>query len=211
MTDEDIQKGFEANYGERVEVLAIVVGSQRQAQTVWEQARSLKTEQQFGELASQYSVEPQSRANFGKVPPVRRHGGQPLLEDHAFKLKAGELSPIISMGDKYIILRCLGRTKPVVEGLTNDIRQTAIVKDVHEKKMRAAMTKEFDRLKDSAQVDNFMDPSKSQAGRRVAAKSDGTMKGPVGKTPGNAPRVGSMGPNSSIPGNVPQRAGVATR
>jgi hypothetical protein len=171
---------------------------------VWEQARNLPSDQQFGELASQYSVEPSSRANFGKVPPIRKHGGQPLLEDHAFKLKAGELSPIISMGDKYIILRCLGRTKRVVEVLSDDIRQE-LVKDVQEKKMRVAMTKEFDRLKDTAEIDNFMEPSKSQSGKRQATKSDGTMMGPVGMSPQMAPRAGSMSPTSSVPTGTPVR------
>ena len=156
----------------------------------------MNSDQQFGELASQYSVEPASRANFGKVPPIRRHGGQPLLEEHAFKLKAGELSPIISMGDKYIILRCLGRTNPVVDALSDDIRRE-LAKDVFEKKI--------DRLKETAQIDNFLEPSKSQTGRRVAAKSDGTMMGPVGKSPNMAPRAGSFGPTSSVP------TGSATR
>ena len=113
VTDEDLRRGDESNYGERVEVQAIVSGDQRQAQKVWEMARNNNTEPMFTELAQQYSVEPSSRSNGGKVPPIRRFGGSPVIEDEAFKLRAGELSGILAVDGQYIILRCLGRTKPV--------------------------------------------------------------------------------------------------
>jgi hypothetical protein len=114
VTEEDIQKGFEANFGTRAEVLAIVLSNQRTAQEVWEMARNRPTEQFFGELANQYSVEPSSRSNFGKVPPLRRHSGQPTLEKAAFGMKPGETSAIIEVGGQYVILRCQGFTDPVV-------------------------------------------------------------------------------------------------
>jgi len=165
VTDEDLQKGFESNYGERVEVLAIVVGNQRVANDVWEAARKRPTDQAFGELAHEHSIEPVSRANFGRVPPVRNHGGQPLIEEEAFRLKPGELSGIIAVGDKYVILRCLGRTRPVVEQFSDVEKE--LRKDLHEKKLRLAMAEQFDRLKESAQIDNFL-AGTSQTGRRAA-------------------------------------------
>ncbi|HEY6563776.1 MAG TPA: peptidylprolyl isomerase, partial [Pirellulaceae bacterium] len=55
VTDEDLTKGFEANYGPRVEVLAIVLSNQRTAQQVFEMARDNPTAKFFGELANQYS------------------------------------------------------------------------------------------------------------------------------------------------------------
>ncbi len=154
VTKEDLDKGFAANYGERVEVLAIVLGNQRQANTVWDMARNNPTDQFFGQLASQYSVEPVSRGNLGKVPPIRRFGGQPLVEEEAFRLKAGELSGIIAVGDKYILLRCLGRTEPVVQDFASV--EPELRKDIQEKKLRVAMAQEFDRLKQTARIDNFL-------------------------------------------------------
>ncbi len=152
--EDDLKKGFESNFGERVEALAIVMSNQRQAQTVWDMARGNPTDQFFGELAHQYSVEPTSQANYGKVPPVRMHGGQPILEKEAFRLKPGELSGILAIGDKFLIVRCLGRTQPVVKDF-NAVKNE-LYKDLHEKKLRLAMAKEFDRLKESAQIDNFL-------------------------------------------------------
>lgn len=170
VSEDDLKKGFEANYGERVEVLAIVLGNQRQAQEVWDMARNRPTNEFFGQLAEQYSIEPISRANFGEIPPIQRHGGQPQIEKEAFDLKAGELSGIIAMGDRYIIMKCLGRTEPIVE-TPADVR-TELEADIREKKLRVAMSDEYDRIRTSAQIDNFVKGT-SQLGNaklRVPAK-----------------------------------------
>jgi hypothetical protein len=58
VTDEDLQKGFEANYGPRVECLAIMLRDQRTALKVWQMASAKPTEDYFGQLAKQYSIEP---------------------------------------------------------------------------------------------------------------------------------------------------------
>ena len=170
VTDDDMQKAFVANYGRRVEALAIVLNNQRTAQEVWELARGNASRAYFGQLANQYSVEPVSRANFGEIPPIGRHGGQPLVEREAFKLKVGELSGIIATGDKYVILHCLGHTEPVVEQLkevAGELR-TALL----EKKTRIAMAEEFDRLKGIARVENLLErrTARSSASRPVIAQ-----------------------------------------
>ncbi|HMC12494.1 MAG TPA: peptidylprolyl isomerase, partial [Pirellulaceae bacterium] len=165
VTDEDLRKGFESNYGERVEVQAIVFSDMRQAQKVWDLARNNNTEPFFSELAQQYSIEPASRSNGGKVPPIRRFGGSPVIEDEAFKLKPGELSGIVSVEGQFIVLRCQGRTRPVQTDF-NAVRGE-LVKDLQEKKLRTLMTKEFDRLREVSQVDNFL-AGTSQSGGRSA-------------------------------------------
>jgi len=169
VTNEDLRKGFQANYGERVEALAIVLTDQRRAQKVWEMARHNPTAEFFGQLAEQYSVEPVTRANRGRIPPIRRYGGQPVAEAEAFRLKVGELSGVIAagnQGNKYIILRCMGRTKPIV----NDISEVRdeLIKDIREKKLRAAMAQEFDRLKVTATIDNYL-AGTSQTGKTQTA------------------------------------------
>ena len=154
VTEEDLQKSFLANYGERVEVQAIVLSDQRTAHEVFDLARRNPTEKFFGELANQYSIEPVSKANYGQVPPIRMHGGQPALEKEAFGLQPNQISGIIVVGDAFIILRCLGRTQPIVDD--SKVVENELKRDIVEKKMRIAMTAEFDRLKESAQIDNFL-------------------------------------------------------
>ncbi len=154
VTEEDLRKGFEANYGPRVRCLAIVLDTQRQAQQVWDLARKKNTTEYFGDLAAQYSVEPGSQALRGEVPPIKRHGGQPQLEEDAFALKPGEVSGIIQVGDKFIILRCEGRTDPAVRNFA-EVRDE-IYRDLYEKKLQLAMADKFESLQEAAVVDNYL-------------------------------------------------------
>ncbi len=170
ISDEDLHKGYEANFGPRVRCLAIVLSNQRIAQQVFEMARNNNTPEYFGELAAQYSVEPGSQAMHGEVPPIKRHGGQPQLEEEAFSLKPGELSGVIQVGDKFVILRCEGYTDPAkvsFERVRDDIYE-----DLREKKLRMAMAERFEELEGAATVDNYL------AGTSRAPKQGGVATAP---------------------------------
>ncbi len=179
VTDDDMQKGFEANFGPRVQALAIVLADQRNAQKVWDMAKKNQTEKYFGELAHQYSIEPASRAHYGEVPPIQMHGGRPLLEEEAFRLQPGEISGLIPVGQNWVILWCKGRTTPVVQDF--DAVKDELYRDIMEKKMRISMAEEFDRLTQTAQVDNFLVGS-SQPGQQAirAARGQQTRRPPAG-------------------------------
>jgi hypothetical protein len=198
VTEEDLQKAFEANYGERVEVLAIVLGDQRQAQKVWEMARNNPTDAFFANLAEQYSVEPSSRANGGKVPPIQKHSGAPELEKEAFSLKQGTLSGVVALNDQYIILRCLGRTRPVQ--VDPQLARKELYKDLQEKKLRVKMSNEFDRLLRTSQIDNYV-AGTSQSGRENANAG-------FGKAPARGGVMPAGGPGAvRTPGGVVPTAG----
>lgn len=154
ITDEELQKGYEANYGPRVRCLAIVLNNVRLAQQVWEMARDNLNPENFGDLAAQYSVEAGSRTLRGQVPPIQKHGGQPVLEEEAFKLKAGELSGVIQVDDKYVILFCEGYTEPTKVDFAK-VRDL-IEEDIHEKKLQVAMADTFEQLSAAATVDNYL-------------------------------------------------------
>jgi len=154
VTDEDIQKGFEANYGQRVRCRAIVLGNMRRAQEVWEKARRNSSLEYFGDLAEEYSIEPTSKSLRGEVPPIQRHGGQPQLENAAFQLQPGELSGIIQIRDKFLVLRCEGRTEQIDVSL-NDVRDI-LQNDIYEKKLRMAMSEKFEHIRERSRIDNFL-------------------------------------------------------
>ena len=170
VTAEDLQKGFEANYGQRVRCRAIVLGTMRRAQEVWDKARRNQSPEYFGELAEQYSIEPTSKALRGEVPPIGRFGGQPQLEEVAFNLEPGQLSGIVQVGDKFIVLRCEGRTERI------DVHQADVQdilrKDILEKKMRLAMAEKFETIRENSRVDNYL---------------AGTSHAPPAKSPGSQP------------------------
>lgn len=179
ITPEDLQKGFEANYGEKVRCRAIVMGSLRRAQEVWDKARQNPTPEFFGDLAEEYSIEPSSRSLRGEVPPIRKYSGQPQLEEAAFALADGQLSGIIQVADKFLILRSEGRTEPI--GVTMAEVQTELQRDILEKKMRMAMSDEFERLRSVARIDNYLAgtshaPVKKSDAKQATRVRDGAVR-----------------------------------
>jgi parvulin-like peptidyl-prolyl isomerase len=184
VTDEDIDHGYKSNYGAKAQVRAIVVDTQRRAQEVWQKARDNPSVDFFGKLAEQYSIEPASRSNQGRVPPIRQFSGQPELEKEAFSLKPGEVSGIVQVTDKFVILYLEGFTKPMQ--VSKDEVKNLIYEDVHEKKLRLKMATEFDRLKDEARIDNYLagttqspQRTEAKAGARQMGISDARTGGPT--------------------------------
>lgn len=176
ITEDDLKKGYEANYGPRMRCRAIILNSQRKAQEVWEKARDNPSAENFSKLAEKYSIEANSASLGGEVPPIQRHGGQPLLEKEAFKLQPGEVSGIIQVGESFIVLYCEGQTKPIKVDFKEVRAQLEM--DIYEKKQRIAMAKEFDRIKENATIDNFL------AGTITQPKSKGKGKdGELGDIP----------------------------
>jgi hypothetical protein len=140
----------------------------RTAQEVWDMARRQPTVENFSDLAEKYSIEGTSRSLKGEVPPIGKHSGQPELEKEAFSLKKGEISGVIQVGDKFVILYCKGYTKPL------DIQfaevRSLIEDDIREKKTHLEMASCFEQLQESATIDNFL-AGKSQA----PTKSEGLL------------------------------------
>jgi parvulin-like peptidyl-prolyl isomerase len=178
VSPEDLKRGFEANYGPKVQCRAIVLNNQRRAQEVWEKARealavgrdhALTT---FGDLAAQYSIEVGSRSLHGEVPPIQKHGGQPLLEKEAFSLSnENPLSGIVQVGGTFVILFYEERTRPISTGF--DEVKNLIYRDIHEKKLRIAMARAFDNLKDSSQVENFLTGDIKSRRKEMAPNANG--------------------------------------
>jgi len=172
VTPEDLAKGFEANFGPRVEVLAIVCNDHRHALKVWQMATANPDQEYFGKLANQYSNDPASKANFGQVPPIQKHGGRPELEKEAFSLQSGEISKVVQVGEHWVIMYCQGRTTPRITNI-DDVRDE-LRKDIHEKKLRIAMAEQFEELRENAQIDNFL-VGTSQAGAAAVRSSRQTQ------------------------------------
>ena len=178
VTREDLQKGYEANFGPGVEVLAIVFQDQRSATKVWKMAAANPTAEYFGQLAHQYSIEPATKNNFGQVPPVKKFGGQPELEAEAFSLSKNEISKVIQLGEHWAILFSKGRTHPQVADF--DAVQDELHKNIHEKKMRLAMQEELQRINQDAQIDNYLTGTSQTGKAMVRSARSATQRMPVG-------------------------------
>jgi foldase protein PrsA len=187
VTKADIKRAFEKNYGERVQAKAIILDNSRRAREVWEKAHTKPDE--FEKLAQEFSVDPSSRALGGVIPPIARHSGSEELEKAAFRMKKGEISPVIQIGpelSRYVILKCEGRTVPNVTELTSDIEEI-LIEELREEKTQLAVATVFDKIKSEARVDNI-----------ITGVSTGGERKPAGKTAGG-------------PGAIKQTGGTAAR
>ncbi len=170
VTQEDLDKAFTATFGPRVRCRAVVLDNQRRAQEVWQLARQNPTPEIIGNLAEQYSVDPTSKALRGEVPPIQKYSGQPALEREAFALKPGELSGIIQIADRFMILLCEGYTKPV-EVTFSEVRDE-LYRDIFEKKQRIEMARYFTHLRESASIDDFLAGTSQSPKKTLPAASE---------------------------------------
>ncbi len=197
----DIDRAFVKNYGPRVRAKAIILNNARRAREVWEKAKSHPDE--FEKLATDHSVEPNSRALGGVIPPIPRYSGSKDLEDVAFKMKEGEISPVVQVGlEQYVILKCEGRTTPQITKLTEDI-QEILVQELKEEKVQEAVAKVFEKIKGEARVDNYVSGSTTGGERRPGgAKAGGgsaANSGAIRQTGGTASkRSGNQVPDDEL-------------
>lgn len=170
ITEEDLQKSFVRNYGPRVKARVIMIETPLKGNEVWEKAK--QDPDNFDKLAQQYSIDPNSRALGGQVPPIPRYMGNDALEQEAFKLKEGEISGLIEIArGRYVILKCEGRTTPIV----NDIEEVrdSLYDELKESKTQQAVGKVFEDLKKTTRVDNLLTNTTSGPERALPVSAQG--------------------------------------
>jgi foldase protein PrsA len=154
VTQADLQKGFESNYGPRVQVRMIMLDNFRHAESVWSEAKQNPAD--FERLAQKHSIEPNSRALGGTVPPIRKHVGNPQIVEAAFKLKVGEISPVLQAAPgRWVLLKCEGFTEPKVKQMTPEVQQELYTSLVEEK-TQLAIARVFEDIKKQVRVDNYL-------------------------------------------------------
>jgi parvulin-like peptidyl-prolyl isomerase len=188
---EDLDKAFAATFGPRARCRIIVLDNQRRAQEVWQLARKNPTAEAIGALAETYSVDPTTRALRGEVPPIQRYGGQPTLEREVFALSPGELSGVVQISDRFMVIYCEGFTEPAT--VTFDEVRDELYDDIFEKKQRVEMARAFSHLRESAAIDNFLAGTSQTpaAGQPGPAKPTGTTLSKVTADDLGKPRAGS--------------------
>lgn len=199
---EDLDKAFQATFGPRAKCRIVVLDTQRRAQEVWQLARQNPTPEAFGALAETYSVDPTTRALRGEVPPLQRFGGQPTLEREVFALKPGELSGVVQIADRFMVILCEGFTEPAAVSF-EEVRDE-LYDDIFEKKQRIEMARHFTHLRESAAIDNFLAGTSQSPLPQTAKGKPGMMPGTtVSKITADEltqPRAGSR---LATPGVVP--------
>ena len=152
INDKDMYEAFERNYGRRVKCHMIMLDNVRRANDVWHEARLKPAE--FERVARDHSIDTNSRALGGSIPPIARFTGSPTLEKAAFSLKEGEISGVIQLGtDRFVILKCDGFTEQVVTKI--DEVKAYLHAELVEQKVQEAVATLFEGLKETTRVDNY--------------------------------------------------------
>lgn len=151
VTKEDMHKAFVRNYGARVKCRMIMTDNIRRANDVWGKIRLKPNE--FERLARDNSIDPNSRALGGSVPPIARYSGNEKLEQAAFKLREGEISGIINIGfNRFVILKCEGFTKQLVQN-SKEV-EPELYSTLVDQKIQEAVALLFEDLKNEATIVN---------------------------------------------------------
>ena len=134
ITEEDLQKGFEGRYGPKVECRWIVLPDDKNKNALWDKAK--ESEAGFVEVATKYNLPVLCREGGKGVPPIHRHFGDPNIERIAFGLKVGDVSPLIGLPDKtVVILKC---DKLIPEDPTRRFEDERLLlyQEIHELKLQ---------------------------------------------------------------------------
>ena len=156
ITAKMMQDAYEDSYGPRVKARMIVLGNVRRATEIWEKAKA--NPDAFEDLARSYSVEPNSKALGGTVPPIRKNSGaHPEIRKAAFKMTTpGQIcsGPIQVDVGRYVLLKYEGRTDPVDHN-KDEVKQELFA-DLQEREVQRLVGETFKSLKDKARVDNYL-------------------------------------------------------
>jgi len=133
----------------------------------------------FEKYVQEYSIDPSSKSLDGSVPPIPRHSSIPNVEEVAFKMKPGHISAVVQLDDspsRYVIMKCEGRTDPVVTQLDDQVR-AELEDQLRKQKTQELVAKVFQEIKDNTRVDNYY----------TNTATGGTKPGNVSRTDGAKP------------------------
>ena len=200
VTEKDINEAFVRNYGPRVKARMIMFDNQRRAQAGWDQLKNNPDD--FETLAAKLSIDPNSRALGGQIPPIPRFNGNEQLENAAFRLKKDEISGVIEVGpSRYVVLKCEGRTEPVVTDI--DEVKSVLYDELKESKIQADVAKIFEKLKKETTVDNYLTQTSNRPERNAAA---GAIAGGVQPASGTQAKQNSSAARSPNAAAAPAKA-----
>jgi hypothetical protein len=150
VTEEDLQKGFEAHYGPKVKCRMIVLSKdqERQKNEIW--GRVSQSKDEFDKAASHQFIKDLAANAGGGIPPINKHFGDQRIEDIAFKLQVGEVSTLIGMPDgTTVILRCEEHI-PADKSRRLEDERIALHREITEIKLAQAIPQYFVKLRAAA-------------------------------------------------------------
>lgn len=157
---DELQKAFEARFGEKVKVRMIVLEKNN---TRWSQIyEAVKNSEEKFIIEAKSQFIPGLASLGGEVPPIHKHFGDQRIEREAFMLKTGEVSSVFEMPDgTRVILKCDGRI-PADNTARFDEHRMKIHEELRAQKINQMIPEHFKQLKEIARVQVYFNGQLSQ-------------------------------------------------
>jgi hypothetical protein len=159
VTDEDLQKAFEAKYGEKVDVQIILYPANQQKYLAQLYDKVRQGDEAFDEEAKK-QPDPNLAMTAGRIKPVGRYSGLEDIEKTAFSLKPGQVSHVLQVPEGWLIIKCRGRL-PASSAVKLEDKREELTREVLDKKIAAEIPKVFAELAKDAKPKNFLAPERA--------------------------------------------------
>ncbi|MDR1963795.1 MAG: peptidylprolyl isomerase, partial [Planctomycetaceae bacterium] len=150
ISEEEIQREFNARYGAAVQVRQIVLGSRRDAEKVWVDLKA--NPGSFPSVAKNLSLDPASQPYGGLIHPIRQGSVNPEIEKIVFALKPEEISPIVEWpAGQFLIFRCEQHLQP--QNVDKEKVREQLTTKIRDMKTRSVAEDVFRRLQSQARIE----------------------------------------------------------
>ena len=159
VSQDELRKAFETEYGPKVKVRLIAVSSRQKADDLRQKAAA--NPETFGDLAKESSEDANSASARGLIPPIRKNLGQEEVEKVAFGLKEGEISPVLQVGEPVPdpeVRKTVAGDLPLQPAPATDRSQ--LHDQIRDQKLRTAATDLFQKLQAESKVVNVYNDAK---------------------------------------------------
>jgi hypothetical protein len=174
VTDEDLQKAFEAHYGPKVKCKMIVFNKGTGTRLMTEAWTKIHEDPaQFDKLAREQPIKALA-ATGGDAPPIHKHFGNDEVERIAFGLQVNEVSQLIALSDgTSVILKCIEKI-PADSKYRLEDERLKLHKEVMDTKLADEVQKTFKRLRQEADPKVFL--QNEEASEMVYRRTDALLR-----------------------------------
>lgn len=156
VTEEDIQAGFDAYHGEKIDCQVIYWPKGEENIAKRQYAAIRDSEKEFDDKAKMQANSTLAAQGGHLSQPIgHRTTGNDEVENEAFKLQPGEITRPISTPDGIVVVKCLKRIPPDTS-VSLERERPKLFKEVFEKKTALEIRKTFLEIQKDAKVKNLL-------------------------------------------------------
>ena len=164
VTDEDVQKAFEAKYGEKVKCRWLMHNELQTTMKIWNELKTSSEKSSDGRIplaefeyqVQHWSIDPETRTLGGQLQPISRHTSPAFkaIEDAAFAMKEdGDITKVLQFGGAYVILYRETRMPAQDVELSQPVRNE-LEGWIYEAKMADQIGQIFAMIQKNAKIEN---------------------------------------------------------